>query len=256
MTATDARSHAVQAIEHALAHLDEALFQLDRIPAFDQSAIGIVARATNSYLAVNEATLNLLSEALGSHPNGEVQKWLDGLRHLGTLVHHTVGRLVRVTAPSEFPLKPEAVDLPLLMQRACDYYQSSAEQKQAKIILRSVGNVPPVWADRVGVAVVADNLLSSALNLADRGGAVVVQITSGPGGVVCSMCDHEPTARGSESRPCRDMPAGDVPTASELAIAREFVERMGGRLWSDSVPGGTAFSFRLPYTAPDGSRPE
>ena len=33
-----------------------------------------------------------------------------------------------------------------------------------------------------------------------------------------------------------------------LAIAKEFVDRMGGRLWSDSEPGrGACFSFRLPY---------
>jgi signal transduction histidine kinase len=31
------------------------------------------------------------------------------------------------------------------------------------IALRSVGNIVPVWADRVAVAVVADNLLSNAL---------------------------------------------------------------------------------------------
>ena len=134
-----------------MARLQEALFQLDRLPAHDPSAIGFVAHATNSYLAVNEATLDLLEDALRDHPNAEVGKWLDGLRHLAILIHHTVGRLVRAS-PDEFPLKPDYMDVPLVMQRACDYYRSVAERKRLTISCQAIGEVPPVWADRVAVA--------------------------------------------------------------------------------------------------------
>jgi signal transduction histidine kinase len=49
-----------------------------------------------------------------------------------------------------------------------------------------------------------------------------------------------------------------VPTGGEaasgfgLTIAKEFVERMGGKLWVESEPGrGACFSFRLLYHPAD-----
>ncbi len=263
MTTADSRAQAVRAIENAMAHLDEALFQLDRLPAYDPSAIGYVAHATTSYLAVNEATLDLLAEALRDHPNPEVRKWMDGLRHLAIMIHHSVGRLVHVS-PSELPLKLEHVNLPVLMHRACDYYQSTAERKRLTVNCQSIGEAPPAWADRVAVAVVADNLLANAVKFSDPGGTILVQITPGPGGVVCSVRDHGPgispsdhvrlvergVTMGSPTAP------GEPSTGFGLAIAKEFIERMGGKLWSESDPKhGTCFSFRLPYGAPGGSNP-
>jgi signal transduction histidine kinase len=259
---TDSRAQAVQAIENAMADLEEALVQLDRLPAHDASAIGFVAHATNSYLAVNEATLDLLTHALRDHPNAEVGKWLDGLRHLAILIHHTVGRLVRV-APSDFPLKPAYMNLPLLMQRACDYYRNLAERKRLTLICQTIGEVPPAWADRVAVAVVADNLLSNAVKSSDAGSAIEVRVTPGPGGVICSVRVHGPGLSPFDHAgtvqpvtPSSTPLAAEPPTDFGLAIAKEFVERMGGKLWSESEPGqGTSFMFRLPYHDREGSRP-
>jgi signal transduction histidine kinase len=244
-----------------MAHLDEALFQLDRVPSLNASAVGFAAHATDSYLAVSEATLDLLSNALGDHPNQEVAKWLEALRQLATLIHHTVGRLVQVSPPGEFPLKSDYVDLPLLMRRACDYHQRNAERKQLKIVCQSVGLVPPVWADRVAVAVVADNLLSNAVKSSDPGGVILVQITPGPGGPVCGVRDHGPGLSPTDQALVfnNGVPAGSAPaasgrsTGSALVVAKELIDRMGGRLWSESEPGqGTCVSFRLPYHGPRG----
>jgi signal transduction histidine kinase len=254
----DGRGRIGQAIENAMAHLDEALFELDRLPAFDPSAIGFVAQATDSYLTVNDATLDLLADALRDHPNAEVRTWLEGLRHLAGMIHHTVGRLVRVASPGDFPLKPDYIDLPRLMQRACDYFQRQAREKPLKILCRSVGDVPPAWADRVAVAVVVDNLLANAVQVSDPGAEILVQTTPGPGGVVCSVRDRGPglspsdqatllsrgVGAGAGARPAADEP----PEGFGLAIAKELVDRMNGRLWVESELGkGSSFSFRLPY---------
>jgi len=256
--AVDPKTEAAQAIENAMGELDKALFELHRIPTLDATAVGFVAHAMNNYLAVTEATLDLLKHALRGQSDREVTVWLEGLGHIANLMHHSVGRLIWTSAQDDFPLKPEAVNLALLMQRACDYYRRAASRKQLEIVCRSVGDVPPAWADRVAVAVVADNLLSNAVKFSNPGGDIQVQIMPGPGGVVCSVRDHGPGLSLLEQAQLfkGGKTLGAVPTAGErstgfgLAVAKEFIDRMGGRLWCESEPGnGACFFFRLPYNA-------
>jgi signal transduction histidine kinase len=264
MTREDPRLRVAGSIENAIAELSEALFNLDRIPVSKGSDIGFVAHSMNNYLSVSEATLGLIEHALGDHPDKEVARWIDGLRHLGHLMQHTVGRLLRASTPVEFPLKLESVDLPLLMQRACNHYQPSAAQKQLQIVCRALGDVPPVRADPVAVAVVADNLLSNAVKYSNPGGEIVVQVAAGPGGAVCSVRDHGPGLTAIEQSRLfqRGVDVGPTPTGGEsstgfgLAIAKALIDRLGGRLWCESEPGrGASFSFRVPYdSGPEGER--
>ncbi|HET7220064.1 MAG TPA: HAMP domain-containing sensor histidine kinase [Vicinamibacterales bacterium] len=254
MTSPDPRTQAAESIETAIASLADALDQIDRIPAYDRSTIGFVAQALNTYLSVGEGALALLGHALRDHPDPEVARWIDGLRHIGGLMQHTVGQLIRTSAPADFPLKFDYVDLPLLMQRSCDYHRRRANQTQVQLVCRTVGDVPPAWADRVAVAVVADNLLANAVRHSPPGSEVLVQILPGPGGVVVSIRDHGPglsaheQARLFQRNTGTSAVSGDQSSGFGIAIAREFVERMDGRLWVESEPGhGACFSFRLPY---------
>jgi signal transduction histidine kinase len=256
MPRADTRIRVTQSIEHAVAHLAEALEELDRISPHDPAAAGFVAHAVNNYLSVSDATLGLMRNALADHPNPEVMTWIDGLHHLGTLIQHALERLLRGSAPAGFPMKPEAINLPLLMERACNYYQGAAAKKQLRIVCRSVSDIPLVWADRVAVAVVADNLLSNAVKFSNPGGDIFVQIVAGPGGVVCSVLDHGPGLTPLEQARlfAPGSTVGPRPTAGEpssgfgLAIAKEFIDRMGGKLWSEAETGrGACFYFRLPY---------
>ena len=260
MMPIDHRDRVAESIEHAIADLAEALDELDRIPAHDGATIGSVAHAMNNYLSVTDATLGLLGHALRDHPSPEVGTWLEGLRRLGIMMHHTVERLVRSSAGTEFQMVPDYVDVPLLMQRACGYYRPSAQQKQLAISCQAVGDVPRAWADRVAVAVVADNLLSNAVKFSNDGpGVIAVQIMPGPGGVVCSVRDNGPGV--DPILEAQLFPRGALSTTTltstgqrswgfGLAIAKELIDRMGGKLWLDNDPGrGACFSFRLPYAA-------
>jgi signal transduction histidine kinase len=41
------------------------------------------------------------------------------------------------------------------------------------------------------------------------------------------------------------------PTGFGLLVAKAFMDRMHGRLWSENIPGrGACFMFRLPYHPP------
>ena len=256
MTTADPRLLVAESIGNAIVELSDALAELDRMPVNDTSTIAFVAHAMNTYLSVSEATLDLIHQAVADRPGGELATWLDGLRHLGHMMHHTVGRLLHVSTPEKFPLKYEYVNLSVLMERACHYHRQKARERQLEIVFRALGDVPSAWADRVAVAVVADNLLSHAIRVSEPGGEIVVQVMPGPGGVVCSVRDHGPEltqleqaaifhrGAGSPSK------AGEQPVGFALPIAKELIDRMGGRLWAESERGkGTCLFFRLPYHA-------
>ena len=252
----DPRTRVTQSIEDAITNLADALVELDSIPVHDQSTVGFVAHAMNSYLSVIDGTLALLRHELRDYPDPEVAKWLEGLRHLSSMMLHTTGRLVRTTGTDDFPLKPDYMDLPRLMGRACDHYRVKAAQKQLQIICRSVGDIPLTWGDAVGVAIVADNLLSNAVKFSNPGGDILVQVLPGPGGVVASVRDYGPGLTFLEqARLFQNSMVGD-PSATltdkssgyGIRIAKGLIDRMRGRLWAESEPGrGACFFFRLPY---------
>jgi signal transduction histidine kinase len=262
MSQPDPRSQVAQSIEQAIAYLADALVELDSIPAHDSSTIGFVAHAMNNYLSVTDATLALLRHALRDYPDAEVARWLEGLRHLGSMMHHTIGRLVRATSTEDFPLKPDYMNLPRLMERACDHYRVKAAQQQLEIRCRTVADIPPTWGDAVAVAVVADNLLSNAVKFSHPGGEILVQILPGPGGVVASVRDNGPGLSFLEQTrlfqphltPASPITPGTPNAPSQgygIRIAKGLIDRMGGRLWVESEEGrGACFFFRLPYHPP------
>jgi signal transduction histidine kinase len=226
-----------------------------RKPAFDPATVGFVAHALNNYLTVTLVTMETLKRTLISYPNPEVRTWVDGIQHVTEVMQHTVGKLLQVSAPEDFPLKLEAVNVFVLMDRACKYFETVARRKQIRIRYGGVGEIPLVQADRVALAVVAENLLSNAVKFSKPGTTIQVQLTSEPGSVVCSVRDEGPgLSREDHTRLFqKGVTLSAVPTGGEastgfgLALAKVFIDQMGGALWCESEPGhGARFSFRLP----------
>jgi signal transduction histidine kinase len=252
---TDTKARVAGLIEAAKQRLADALEELERVPSVDPATIGYVAHALNNYLAVNVVTVEMLQHTLRDYPNPEVQTWLDGILHVTDLMHHTIGKLLQASAPGHFPLKIELVNLVMLMDRVCTHYARVAQRKQISIINRTIGDIPIVRADRVVLAVVADNLLSNAVKFSMAGTTVQVQVMTEPGVVVCSVSDQGPGLSVADQARLyqKGVTLSAVPTAGEpstgygLAMAKEFMERMGGELWCESELGrGACFSFRLP----------
>ena len=250
------KARVAWSIEKAKADLDRALVDLDRLAVSDPAAIGYIVHALNNYLAVSGATVDLLELSLND-ASPEVKAWLNGLHRLGDMMHHTVGKLLSASRSQQFvDLKPDAVNVTQLMERACQYYERTAREKRLKLECTPVGEVPLAWADRVAVAVIADNLLSNAVKFSPSEGSIEVLVTSEPSFVVCSVQDQ---GRGlspmDEERLHRKwLVPGDpqqIPEGTSngfgLMIVKDFLDRMGGTLSSESLPErGSRFTFRLP----------
>jgi signal transduction histidine kinase len=250
----DAKARAAASIEQARLELDRALAEIDMMQTYNPMLIGLVAHSLSNYITVTSATVEMLRLTLRDNKDPDVPIWLEGIGHTADLMQHSVSRLVSMSAPRDFPLKLDRINLPVLMDRACDYFRRRAGFEGVNITCAAVGQVPLVWADRVALAVIADNLLSNAVRVSGPHGTVRVQVMTEPGHVVCSVKDTGPGLSKEETRRLFESPLpppaapADAPRIGYgLAITREFLRRMDGELWCESDPGrGARFSFRVP----------
>ena len=243
------------AIAQAQAALDAALAELQKLPAFDPGSVAFAAHALNNYLTVIAAGVELALARLADHPDAELRGWLEGTQHATSLMAPLVGQLTSTAAPAGAPLRFEAFDLPTLVRRACSYYRRVADRKAIRLAVGPAAGVPPVRADRVAVAAVLDNLLSNAVKYSPPGTTVEVQVQGEGDSVVCAVRDSGPGLspedqaqlfrRGVRLTPT---PTGGEPSSGYgLAVAKELVDALGGRIWCKSAVGqGSCFAFRLP----------
>ena len=246
----DSRTRAAAAITEAKAELDRALAEIDQIKTLDPALLAVVAHALSNYVTITSATVEMLQLTLRGHPDPDVPIWLEGIGHTADLIQHTVGRLVALGAPRDMPLKLDYVNLPILMERACQYHRTRTQHVPLTITCETVGQVPLVWADRVAVAVIADNVLSNAVQVSSPSGTIAVQIASVPGYVACSVRDAGPgLSRDEQEGLFQPQPSGAEPGKGiGLAVAHDFVERMDGdiRVENGAERGGACLTFRLP----------
>jgi two-component system sensor histidine kinase/response regulator len=263
----EAKDLVASAIARAQTDLEEALSELEKLPDFDAGAVTFAAHALNNYLTVTGGTVELIMFHLADHPDPQLRIWLEGLQHATDLMTRTVSQLLSASTTTEAKLRFEMVDLPVMVQRACDYYQRVADRKTIRFIVDSTVDDPLVWTDRVRVAAVLDNLLSNAVKYSQPSKNIWVNVRSEKGGTVCSVRDEGPGLSQEDHSKLfqRGVRLAPQPTGDEysrgygLAVAKELVEKLGGQIWCDSELGhGSCFSFRLPL-APErlpGSGPD
>ena len=126
------KEKVASALARAQADLAETLSELEKMPAFDPVSVAFVAHALNNFLVVTYGTVELLLMHLDDNADAQVRVWLEGLGHAADLMTRTVGQLVNASATIGAHLRLEKVDLPLLVQRACSYFQRVADRKSIR----------------------------------------------------------------------------------------------------------------------------
>jgi signal transduction histidine kinase len=249
---TDPKRDVAAAIAHAQADLENAVEQLQRLPALDVQSIALAAHALTSFLSVTGAVVELLIPVLRDHPERQVGTWLEGLAHATSLMSHTVSELMNSSVGVAPTLRIEAVELPRLVERACAYHGPTAARTRVTIQFRADAEVGMIRTDRVLVAAVLDSLLTYAVKRAPEDTRVTVDLQPERGGVRAHVRDVGPGLSPSDiallfAPPIRMEPSGGY----RLAVAKRFVDLLGGEITCESTPGqGTTFSVWLPGVPP------
>jgi signal transduction histidine kinase len=249
------KDEIITSLQAAQAELEKALGNLAQLPAFDPSRVQFAAHTLSNYLTVIAGGVDLLQLHLNDHPDEQTHRWLESLRHATNLMAYIVLELMNTPAAEREQFRWERIDLPTLVQRACDHYRRVADPKQITISVEADVPSPFIWADRVAVAAVLDNLLSNAIKFSPSQKRVLVRVKAEPAHLVCTVQDEGPGLSPEEQTRLfqRGVRLSPVPTAGEpssgygLAVAKELIEKLEGEIWCDSQPGeGASFSFRLP----------
>jgi PAS domain S-box-containing protein len=135
--------------------------------------------------------------------------------------------------------------------------------REAPIVVEPAGEVVMAWADPTRVAQVLGNLLSNARKYGTPGRPVTVRIRALGPQVDVRVSNEGPGIAPEElprlferfARSRHSQAEGTPGLGLGLYIAKGLVEAQGGRIWAESVPGGTTtFCFTLP-AAPGAAAP-
>jgi signal transduction histidine kinase len=259
MRVSDPKHAAAEAIARAQASLEAAVGELDKLPALDARSIALAAHALSNFLTVSGGVVELLVPKLREHPDPQVTMWIEALGHTTDLMAHTVGQLMSNSVGIATRLQSEDLDLPRLAQRVCTYYTRHARPKGIEMALTVEDGMRPVRTDRVLVAAVLDNLISNAVKYSPRDGRIRVRVHTDRGGARCAVQDEGPGLTADDQRrlfqPGVRLSAtptgGETTSGYGLAIAKRFVDQLGGELRCESAAGhGATFSLWLPAVGP------
>jgi len=169
----------------------------------------------------------------------------------GEVVH----RLRRFFRERSTQLEPTEVGA--LLREALRAQATRAEALRVRLVGPESDGLPPVWVDRVQLAVVLRNLLANAIDAAcdprlPPDAERWVRLRAGQQGseVLVSVLDSGRGLGRDEVRTVFEARGSDKPGGMGigLVISRAILEAHGGRLWAEPGPGGR-FRFSLPIGA-------
>jgi signal transduction histidine kinase len=229
--------------------------ELQRAETLRRNLMADIAHELRTPLTVMQGNLRALLDGVYPLELKEVASLYDETRLLSRLVADL--RELALADAGQLALKPEPVDINVLLGTATEYFSTVAETQNSTIKLEDCGTLPPVQADPDRIQQVLHNLLANALRHTSgdsiilsghtQPGFLRVEVTDSGEGIdpkdLPHIFDRFYRADASRSRATGGSGLG-------LAIARAWVKAMGGEIGVESSAGhGSTFWFTLPLAA-------
>lgn len=208
----------------------------------------------------------LLGESVGIL--GALQrKFIERIRASTERIGSLIDDLIQITTLETglMSLKPEAVDLNLIIDNAMAYTSSQLREKNITLRIDIPENMQPIHTDREALQQILIHLLQNAGAASSVEGAVTLRVrTQKENGNEYALLQVTDTGGGI---PSEDLPRvfsrlyradnvliqGVGDTGVGLSIAKALTEAQGGRIWVDTEMGsGSTFSVLLPLKHPEG----
>lgn len=206
----------------------------------------------------------LLGESVGIL--GALQrKFIERIRASTERLGSLIDDLIQITTLETglMSLKPEPVDLNLIIDNAMAYNSSQLREKNITLRIDIPENMQPIYTDREALQQILIHLLQNAGAASSVEGTVTLRVrTQKEGGNEYALLQVTDTGGGI---PSEDLPRvfsrlyradnvliqGVGDTGVGLSIAKALTEAQGGRIWVETEMGaGSTFSILLPIRHP------
>lgn len=217
--------------------------------------IATISHELRTPLMVLGGTSELLLRNLAGPISDEQQILLEAMRKNAQTVTALLNNVITIAGleSGTLHLVLEPVVLPRALDSVLWPFRKAMAAKQLELIVDIPDNLPALMADEQHLRIVVQQLLDNARRYTDAGSVrlaarhdqqtVRIDVSDTGRGISAEFYEHLFTrfARGSEGINSAERGIG-----LGLAIARELVERQGGRIWLDHTsPRGSTFSFTL-----------
>ena len=155
-------------------------------------------------------------------------------------------------------IRHETVSISLIIQQVVESFSEMASAKRIHLGIESKQGNLSLEGDGQKIAIALRNLVKNAITFTNPGGVVKVTSEQLPGYIKVAVLDNGIGIPAAEQEKIfkRFYQVGEHLTRKHgglglgLSIARDMVEKHGGKLWVESVEGkGSRFSFLLPLNA-------
>ena len=218
-----------------------------------RNLIADIAHELRTPLSIIQGKLEGIMDGIYPSDQGHIQPILEETRQLEHLI--TDLDMLAQAESNQLKFTPMDVDLAALARSSVKFFETEAAEKKIKIKVTVEKSISMVKGDPQRISQVINNLLGNAIRYIPEKGRVDIELHSVEDGVELSVSDNGPGVpeeelpqifnrfwRGDKSRARVTGGAG-----LGLAIARQFVEIQGGRIYANNRPeGGLTVRFVLP----------
>ena len=240
--------------------IDRSNLELQRMSELKLQFLSQVAHELRTPLINIEKSSSLLLATIQDQQNNE----------LARIINSNTARLMRLIdelldmsklEAGMFMLKLEPAQVKPVIEEAAASVERWRQSKDLKLEVRIDGVLPPVLVDKDRIQQVIINLLSNSIKFTPAGGTIIVEARVYSGAIpfdhkhveisvsdtgigiaqdkINSLFEKYRTIEGKVS----SFPS----TGLGLPIAKQLVEKHGGRIWAESRPGkGSVFGFTVP----------
>lgn len=243
--------------EQARTH-QTSLAHMDRVNLMGEMAAGL-AHEINQPLTSIYAYARACQRLLDSGDTGS-SRFRDALSQMARLSEQAGQIIHRLRDFSRrHELLKTAVDLEAVIREAVAFVQPELQRQSATTRLDIDPDLPSVWGDAVQIEQVLMNLIRNGLEAMVQGGAGprILSIRAAPMGDGQVCVTVQDTGPGLPREGAEDLFGAFKSSKKDgigmgLAISRNLIEALGGRLWADASAhnGGATFHFTLPVDEP------
>jgi NtrC-family two-component system sensor histidine kinase KinB len=244
--------------EGAMLGITVILVDVTRLRHADELKSGLVSTVSHELrtplTSIRMGVLMLNEEKLGPLTSRQ-RKSLNAVREDSDRLHRIIENLLsmgRLEAGGE-KFQTQRMTAEEIVRLAVESVRPGIGEKGIRLQIELAPDLPSVMADPSCIELALGNLLSNALKFSPPGGQVRVAAQSDANALTFEVQDNGPgipqeyAARIFQRFFRVPQTGGPAGAGLGLAISKEIVEAHGGRIWFNSIAGGSTFCFTIPF---------